>query len=164
MMEAKIINMSAEHDKEIKKVASNKTPSKSTITKDIANVNMEDGLLISLEQLYPLFMTYLDKGIFLLPEDKKLLPVSVDQFSEGDLAQVDELLEKIIRQRAYKRSLEMNTRSALQDIEALNSINLSFQDAQSITTDAQNSFNVASAIYNNIVTVQPLIQQQGLGI
>jgi hypothetical protein len=166
MMETKIIQMSAEQ--EIKKLSSNKTPaktpSKSTATKEITNVNMEDGLLISLEQLYPWFMTYLDKGIFLLPEDKKLLPVSFDQFSEGDLAKVDELLEKIIRQRAYKRSLELNTKSALQDIESLSHINNSFDNAQSIASNAQNSFNVASIMYNNIVTVQPLVQQQGLGM
>lgn len=50
-------------------------------------------------------MTYLEKGIFLLPEDKKILPVSFDQFSEGDLAKVDELLENIIR---YKSQTSQN--------------------------------------------------------
>lgn len=49
-------------------------------------------------------MTYLEKGIFLLPEDKKILPVSFDQFSEGDLAKVDELLENIIRYYHTARS------------------------------------------------------------
>lgn len=42
-------------------------------------------------------MTYLEKGIFLVPDDKKILPVTIDKFSEGDLAKVDSLLEKIIK-------------------------------------------------------------------
>jgi len=161
-MEAKIIQLSADQDKEIKKLSLNKTPSNSTTTKEVQS--MEDGLLISLEQLYPWFMTYLDKGIFQLPEDKKLLPVSFDQFSEGDLTKVDELLEKIIRQRAYKRSLEINIKAALQDIETLEYINQAYTNPNSLSTNAQKSFDASSSIYNNILTVQSLVQQQGLGL
>lgn len=74
------------------------------------------------------------------------------------------IISHFIRQRGKKKSLELNLKLATQDIEAFEKINQSLSGAESIFTNAETSFATASAIHKNIVTAQPLVEAQGLGI
>jgi hypothetical protein len=104
--------------------------------------------------------------LYALPVNReKDLPVSLEKFSDDEeLARIDEILEKIIRQRAYKNDLQEKINQAKLDLESLEAINNSFQDHTLITENAFTSFELASTMYNNISTTATQAEEQGLGL
>jgi hypothetical protein len=131
--------------------------------------NLEDRVLVTFEQLYLWWMGYVKGNIFSVKESK-LLPVDVQMFDllgENELGEVDDVLEKIIRQRVYKRQLEERLKTAADELAALEQISQTMEQQQVqphvIYDSAKNVFSVSTKMFNNILQSQSYCEQQGIG-